>query len=131
MSKVYVEKIWQAELPKTADILNTYLMIEVPRGDTMRLAKSRRIKFTRSGFIITIGTRVPYFKYVIGGTGPHRITAKHRKALNFGSDKPYAAVEHPGTEPNDFIERARNRARPEIRKLLKRITRQIVEAIER
>lgn len=46
----------------------------------------------------------PHGEYVLFGTRPHEIRAKNDKALK----TPYGffkKVEHPGTKPNDFLER--------------------------
>lgn len=45
-----------------------------------------------------------YGEFVIGGTAPHTIRPRFKKALAFWKDGPVITmrVEHPGTQPNDF-----------------------------
>ena len=52
---------------------------------------------------------VPYAGYVRWGTRPHVIRARNAKALHFqmgGRDVFCKSVNHPGTKPNYFMERA-------------------------
>jgi len=60
------------------------------------------------GMTITYTANVPYAKYVINGTAPHDIYPKAARALHWGgASGPFASVvHHPGTRPNDFVERA-------------------------
>jgi hypothetical protein len=58
-----------------------------------------------------VGSNVPYRWAVIGGTRPHEIEARNAKALHFnfpaaGGWVFFKRVQHPGTQPNDFVSRA-------------------------
>lgn len=55
--------------------------------------------------------RAPYALYVHGGTKPHTITPKRRRALRWvsGGDFVFAKrVRHPGTQPDEFLYDALN-----------------------
>lgn len=49
----------------------------------------------------------PHGKYVLGGTKPHMIKPKNKKALHWGGKSgPFSKGHmHPGTKPNDFLGR--------------------------
>ena len=64
---------------------------------------------TGMGVTITFSTGVPYARYVIDGTKAHDIEVKAARWLYWqsqGVDHFAKKVRHPGTEPNDFPERA-------------------------
>jgi hypothetical protein len=53
---------------------------------------------------VTVGTTVPYAKYVTQGTRPHDIYPRDKQALFWaGAAHPVRMVHHPGTKPNPFI----------------------------
>lgn len=63
---------------------------------------------------------VPYAGYVRWGTRPHVIRARNAKYLRFywprvGRVVFFKKVNHPGTKPNYFLERALNRVARELR----------------
>ncbi len=80
--------------------------------DTGRLRASIRIESRRTltlRTIYTIGSDVHYAPYVNDGTRPHKIRPRTKKALKFrvgGKTVFAAAVNHPGTRPNPFLDRA-------------------------
>ena len=54
-----------------------------------------------------IATTVDYASYVHEGTEPHEIRPVRAKALFWeGAEHPVKKVEHPGTSPNPFVDRA-------------------------
>lgn len=62
-----------------------------------------------------IGTNVAYAGVVHGGSRPHIIRARNRKALFWpGATHPVRSVNHPGTKANPFFERALDRNRDAI-----------------
>jgi hypothetical protein len=71
----------------------------------------------------------PHTKYVIGGTKPHEILPRNAKALAFyGSDGELhfaKRVQHPGTQPNPFHERAWDRAKDDVFNILLQTAREI------
>lgn len=80
--------------------------------DTGRLRASIRIESRRTftfRTVYTIGSDVHYAPYVNDGTRPHKIRPRTKKALKFqvGGRTVFAAVvNHPGTKPNPFLDRA-------------------------
>lgn len=74
---------------------------------------------TGGGVTATFTAYTPYAKYVIEGTGPHIIRARAARALHWkdaSGDRFARAVNHPGTKPNRFPERAITPLEPLIRK---------------
>jgi hypothetical protein len=53
---------------------------------------------------VTVGSPLPYAKYVTQGTRPHVIYPRDKQALFWaGAAHPVRMVHHPGTKPNPFI----------------------------
>ena len=53
---------------------------------------------------VSVGSPMPYAKYVTEGTRPHMIYPRDKEALFWaGAQHPVRAVHHPGTRPNPFI----------------------------
>ena len=57
------------------------------------------------GFELRFNNTAPYTMMVVEGTTPHTITPVNAKALNW-DDVFAAVVHHPGSQPNDFAQRA-------------------------
>lgn len=87
---------------------------EAPEGETGRFKETIRFRTTdapdRSGF--TVSAREPLSTFIRDGTAPHTITGNPYLAF-FWPNHPGGArqmvvrsVRHPGTQPNDYIERA-------------------------
>lgn len=67
------------------------------------------------GYVFIDETKIPYIKYVIGGSPRHPIPARYKKFLHFWwvKEKEWyfgKSVYHPGRRPDDFITRAYIRA---------------------
>ncbi len=122
---------------------------EAPEGKTGKFKKGIRFRtFQRTKTIMgfTISMPQPLGTYITEGTKPHRIAAKHKKALVFFWDKvgmkavvPKGGgfkthergdvlwigkgyIDHPGTKKNPFHKRAKRRWWPAIAKRMKRRT---------
>lgn len=68
-----------------------------------------------------IQTDVPYAEWVEKGTDPHPIEADKADLLHFETDGQHIAtesVQHPGTDPDRFMQRAINRLRGPYRQTL-------------
>lgn len=79
------------------------------RGRLRRSIRSRR-NIDAASAQVTFAAHVPYARYVLEGTRPHRITPRMARALHWvdGSGSHFArGVNHPGTKPNPFPARAR------------------------
>lgn len=89
---------------------------EAPVGKGERAGRLRdAIRYERAtnlgeGMVtLRFDAHVPYTPYVLDGTRPHLITAKAARALHWkdGDRDVFARqVNHPGTKPNPFNERA-------------------------
>lgn len=85
---------------------------EVPvKKGTLRRSITSRVE--QGGNRGIVGTNLSYARPVNDGSRPHIITAKKAKALSWkGALHPVRSVNHPGTRPNDFVGRTRDRLRP-------------------
>lgn len=63
-----------------------------------------------TGITLLFTANTPYAKYVIDGTAPHEIRPKAARMLHWTGDGGEShfgrVVHHPGTQPNNFAERA-------------------------
>ena len=109
---IKIEKFLQLPQKVLANV-----MTECP-VDSGRLRQSHHIEpIDQSSWIV--GTRVDYAAYVEFGTAPHVIVPNEKKALRWkstgGSKYSFATkVNHPGTEPNPYFERAIERTIREV-----------------
>lgn len=89
------------------------------RSGRLRDSITHRKRFGISGVAVEFGSDVPYARYVEEGTPPHIIRARNARYLRFqgrSGDIVHAAqVNHPGTRPNPFAQRAVERVMPEIK----------------
>lgn len=85
---------------------------EVPvKKGTLRRSITSRVE--RGGDRGVIGTNLNYARAVNDGSRPHIIRPKTAKALYWkGALHPVRSVNHPGTKPNPFVERTRERLKP-------------------
>lgn len=75
--------------------------------------RSSIVRGERSSFTQFIAAKAPYAAYVEHGTTPHRIEPRKAKALRFvaaGGVRFSRGVNHPGTKPTNFMERAAHAA---------------------
>jgi hypothetical protein len=88
------------------------------RTGALKDSITHRKSFGFSGVAVEYGSRLPYASYVEEGTPPHIIRARNVKNLRFqgrSGDIVYAPyVNHPGTRPNPFSQRAVERILPEL-----------------
>jgi len=98
---------------------------EAPRrtGNLIRNLRATPFKMTGDykgeGGVEVDLDKVPYAGFVMYGTRPHVIRARRAKALHFrmgGREVFCKSVNHPGTRPNRFMERALNRFAREFRR---------------
>jgi hypothetical protein len=83
-----------------------------------------------SGAMLRWFPTASYAPYVEFGTAPHTITARNAKALFWpGAQHPVRSVHHPGTKPNQFMERIVAAATPDINTAFVTALTQITEAI--
>lgn len=66
-----------------------------------------------------VGTQDPVGRYVVEGTRAHIIAPRDKKALFWeGARHPVREVHHPGTKANPFMQRAADKAGPEIERVV-------------
>jgi hypothetical protein len=74
---------------------------------------------------------LPYARFVVGGTRPHLILPRTKRALFWqGAGHPVRQVRHPGTAPNDFRARAVGRSAQALRGLLLDDGRRVIRLIK-
>jgi hypothetical protein len=74
---------------------------------------------------------LPSARYVVGGTRPHLILPRTKRALFWpGAGHPVRQVRHPGTAPNDFPARAVGRSTPALHVLLLDDGRRVIRLIK-
>jgi hypothetical protein len=118
---------WQAAAREWAGLVGplakTALQAKAPvspnHGGTLKKSIRYRTKVLATRAEITF-TAVDYARFVIDGTAAHDIRPKNAKALFWeGAQHPVAVVHHPGTKPNDFVQRALEPLRPAIQAALR------------
>ena len=83
-----------------------------PTAGNLRQSIGSRLEPSPSQMWVVLFGTVPYLPYVIGGTRAHPIVARYAKALRWLENRGHGpiayakSVQHPGTKPNDFPERA-------------------------
>jgi hypothetical protein len=100
---------WGAEVtPLVQGALKAKAPVAKENGGRLR-DSIRHKQVNGSGLTVTFYTEVPYARYVLDGTRPHEIRPRTAKALHWkdaGGDVFAQVVNHPGTRPNKFPERA-------------------------
>lgn len=95
-----------------------------------KLARSIVIDFDEDGEA-KIQVLVPYAKFVVEGTRPHKIRPVNASVLVFkaaGGDIVFTRlVRHPGTKPNPFLQRAVDKAREQIDDIWAELFKDLVE----
>jgi hypothetical protein len=96
-------------------VLQQAIERNAPVGETGTLSQSfeARVAATPDGITITITSSDEKYPYVVHGTGSHPIGTPGQflySAVNGFSS--VAPVEHPGTQPNRFVDRALDEAYP-------------------
>lgn len=73
-------------------------------GGRLRSSITHEVDRDGGGLVARIGSNVEYARYVEEGTKPHRIVARHKKALHWkGARHPVLAVNHPGTRARPYL----------------------------
>lgn len=109
--RTYVQRNKQQAMQRTVLAGERFAKQEVPvKQGTLRRSITSRVE--QGGDRGVIGTNLKYAEAVHEGTRPHRIAPIRKKALMWkGAKHPVRAVNHPGTKPNKFLERTRERLR--------------------
>lgn len=97
------------------DVLQLWITDSAPRGKTGRLKASvQKQKFGSRGLVFVSKAIAPYAFYVLEGTKPHKIVAKHKGALRVPGFGVFKSVQHPGTKANPFVDKGATKAQGEI-----------------
>jgi hypothetical protein len=102
-------RAWGAEVAPPAEGM---MRAHAPfRTGRMRSGISSRTEEGDGSLMVVLYATAPYTPFVVGGTGPHAITARNARALRWagrgGIGVSFArSVQHPGTKPDDFPETA-------------------------
>jgi len=108
-----VAPILQRALSASQAILAKYTIKGVVPWRTGFLVQSFRAELTP--FMLRWFPTASYAPFVEFGTKPHTIVAKNAQALYWpGADHPVRKVNHPGTKPNQFMERIVTNAQSDI-----------------
>jgi hypothetical protein len=104
-------QVTRAGVRRMAEVIAAEVQFRVPVR-TAALAATIRVVARRRGKEVSAGVRVGdrkkgvfYAHMVLGGTKPHVIKARPRGVLRFAGVV-YRSVQHPGSRPNPFVERA-------------------------
>jgi hypothetical protein len=120
--------ILQRALSASGAILAKHTVKGVVPWRTGFLTQSFRAEVT-SGMLRWFPT-ASYAPYVEFGTKPHTIVPKDKQALYWpGAKHPVKSVNHPGTKPNQFMERIVTESQDEIDSQFVNALTQITEAI--
>ncbi len=119
------------ELDKLALDLESMAEAEAPKGATGEFAKGITTEIFVQGKVLGFNllSPQPLGLFIRGGTKPHKIAAKGGGVLAFlwasGPQGPglhfFKSVNHPGTKPDDYALRAKNRWIPVARESLNRM----------
>ena len=88
---------------------------------TGRMKNSVVMRF-EGGDSVRVGPTVNYAKYVVGGTAPHPIFPRQKRALFWpGANHPVKSVQHPGTKANKYPTYTQHEMKIKIPRMAQRI----------
>ena len=102
-----------------------------PAGGTAKNT-TRKAIVGRTARSITFGYYAPgYMKYVVGGAKPHTIRASEAPELVYWSKRAAewrraAEVSHPGSQPNNYPQRAWQRCAPTVQLIMERAGKEVL-----
>jgi hypothetical protein len=96
------------------DVLELWIKNEAPRKTGRLKSSVQKQKFGSRGLVFVSKAIAPYAFYVLEGTKPHKIVAKHKGALRVPGFGVFKSVQHPGTKANPFVDKGAQRAQGEI-----------------
>lgn len=103
------------ELTKSiVDVVARWVFNEAPRKTGKLKAAVKGESYGSRGIIFVQKAVAPHWLYVLEGTKPHRIVAKHKKALRVPGWGVFKWVDHPGTKANPFIDRGADKAMKDV-----------------
>jgi len=96
------------------DALELWIKYEAPRKTGRTKSSIQKKTWGSRGLIWVSKAIAPHVFYVIDGTRPHKIRAKHKKALRVPGYGVFKSVKHPGTRPNPFVDKGKAKAQGDI-----------------
>lgn len=125
-----VKKVGQAFLYDVATVQSQYIAQQAP-GRFKNLVQPYANGWTTG---VSIGATKPrdLLQWILKGTRPHPIFARHSWPLGFmwhGAKVHFWSVNHPGTQPNDFVTRGIEKYDPILRKKYAELAAQVKRAI--
>jgi hypothetical protein len=106
-----------AHLPGLADEIALQVAAHAPVGHGETSGRLREdihaeSESTDDGAVVRVVSGVPEATFVIEGTAPHEIAPVNKQALFWeAAEHPVRRVQHPGTQPDLFAERAEEEVR--------------------
>ena len=107
-------RAWAADIePGALQLMKAHSPVGAgPTAGNLRQSIASRLEESPGQMWVVLYGTVSYLPYVLGGTRPHLIQARNTRALavlmnrGHGPQVIRRSVNHPGTKPNDFPERA-------------------------
>lgn len=96
------------------DVLKTWITNEAPRKTGRLKASVQKQTFGSRGLVFVSKAIAPYAFFVLEGTKPHKIVAKHKKALFVPGFGIFKSVDHKGTKANPFVDKGAAKAQGDI-----------------
>lgn len=96
------------------DVLQLWITNEAPRKTGKLKAAVKGQKFGSRGLVFVSKAIAPHAFFVLEGTRPHKIVAKHKGALRVPGWGVFKSVNHPGTKANPFVDKGAAKAQGEI-----------------
>lgn len=98
------------------DVLQLWITNEAPRKTGKLKASVQKQTFGSRGLVFVSKAIAPHAFFVLEGTRPHKIVAKHKKALKVPGFGVFKSVQHPGTKANPFVDKGAAKAQGDIQR---------------
>lgn len=98
------------------DVLQLWITNEAPRKTGKLKASVKKQTFGSRGLVFVSKAIAPHAFFVLEGTRPHKIVAKHKGALRVPGWGIFKSVQHPGTKANPFVDKGAQAAQGDIQR---------------
>jgi len=103
---------------KITDALQLWITNEAPRKTGKLKASVKKQTFGSRGLVFVSKAIAPHAFFVLEGTRPHKIVAKHKGALRVPGWGIFKSVQHPGTKANPFVDKGAAKAQGDIQRAI-------------
>ena len=103
---------------KITDALQLWISNEAPRKTGKLKASVKKQTFGSRGLVFVSKAIAPHAFFVLEGTRPHKIVAKHKGALRVPGFGVFKSVQHPGTKANPFVDKGAAAAQGDIQRAI-------------